>query len=605
MAVYKCKMCGGTIDFNPGESVGICEFCGTKQTLPKTDDEVITNLFNRANNLRLKCEFDKAEQIYEKIVQQDDSEAEAHWGIVLCKYGIEYVEDPKTFNRVPTCHRTSFESIKTDADYEAAICYADSLQKSIFEKEADEIDRLQKDILILARKEEPFDVFICYKETDEYGRRTIDSTLANDIYYQLSQSGLKVFYAAISLEDKLGQEYEPYIFAALNSAKVMLVIGTKPEFFTSVWVKNEWSRFLHFMKTDRNKLLIPCYRDMDPYDLPDEFAHLQAQDMSRIGFLQDIIRGVEKVIGKDKGTQSLAPQVNASAGPSTSALLKRGFILLEDLNWSRAREIFDQILNFDAECADAYLGLFMAEHRVKDIASVEKSLQDPDFENNIKSSKDIQRMLKYNNGERSEGVKAVILHHNEQHTSYETNKSLTYEGSFIPDIVINDNEVILEGFDGYNKWIVLRKEGDNWLLLSKYMQDYREVQKYIPYIWDNSAIKEYLNTEFIKKFTEGQRDRLQIPSQCGTNGVNDKVFLMSEDEYNALFPSKEDDRRIMRREVDNLPEIWALRSKDKKGKIQYVTKDGHINSKDGNSLFAGITFFGIRPLIWLNISKSL
>ena len=77
MAVYRCKMCGGTIEFEPGSTVGICDSCGTKQTLPKTDSEVLSNLFNRANNLRLKCEFDKAEKIYEKIVEQDDSEAEA------------------------------------------------------------------------------------------------------------------------------------------------------------------------------------------------------------------------------------------------------------------------------------------------------------------------------------------------------------------------------------------------------------------------------------------------------------------------------------------------------------------------------------------------
>ena len=95
MNLFKCKMCGGTIEFVPGETVGECDSCGTKQTLPKTTDETVANLFNRANNLRLKCEFDKAAQIYEKIVQQDDSEAEAHWGLVLCKYGIEYVEDPK------------------------------------------------------------------------------------------------------------------------------------------------------------------------------------------------------------------------------------------------------------------------------------------------------------------------------------------------------------------------------------------------------------------------------------------------------------------------------------------------------------------------------
>ena len=158
MSVFKCKMCGGSLEINPGETVGTCEYCGTKQTLPKANDEIIMNLFNRANNLRLKGEFDKASQIYEKIVQQDDSESEAHWGIVLCKYGVEYVEDPRTFERIPTCHRTCFEGIKADADYQAAIDYSDSLQQSIYEKEAREIDKLQKDILAIVEKEEPFDV---------------------------------------------------------------------------------------------------------------------------------------------------------------------------------------------------------------------------------------------------------------------------------------------------------------------------------------------------------------------------------------------------------------------------------------------------------------
>ena len=296
MSVFKCKMCGGTIEFNPGDSVGTCDSCGTVQTLPKGNDDVTTNLFNRANNLRIKAEFDKAAEIYEKIVDEDNTNAEAHWGMVLCKYGIEYVEDPATHDRVPTCHRAQYESIMTDGDYLAALENSDTTQQGIYTKQALQISNIQKGILAIVKDEKPFDVFICYKETDEFGKRTVDSALANDIYYQLTQEGLKVFYAAITLEDKLGQEYEPYIFAALNSAKVMLVVGTKPEYFEAVWVKNEWSRFLKMMKKDRSKLLIPCYRDIDAYDLPEDFAHLQAQDMSKIGFINDVVRGVKKVV---------------------------------------------------------------------------------------------------------------------------------------------------------------------------------------------------------------------------------------------------------------------------------------------------------------------
>ena len=77
--------------------------------------------------------------------------------------------------------------------------------------------------------------------------------MAQDLYYQLVQEGYKVFFSRITLEDKIGMAYEPYIFAALNSAKVMVVVGTKPEYFNAVWVKNEWSRFLKLIKSNKNK----------------------------------------------------------------------------------------------------------------------------------------------------------------------------------------------------------------------------------------------------------------------------------------------------------------------------------------------------------------
>ncbi len=360
-------MCGGTLEINENETTATCEYCGTEQTIPKITDDVIGNLFNRANTLRLKSEFDKAEEIYNKIVGLDNTQSEAYWGIILCKYGIEYVEDPTTYKRVPTCHRTSYDAITADEDYKLAIQYADISQKIIYEAEAKAIDEIQKGILTISQNEKPYDVFICYKETDESGKRTQDSVLANDIYHQLTQEGFKVFYAAITLEDKLGQEYEPYIFAALNSAKVMLVIGSKPEYFTAVWVKNEWSRYLKLMKADRSKLLIPCYKDMDAYELPEEFAHLQAQDMGKIGFINDIVRGIKKVINKDEPKSAVKETAAAvqAANSAVAPLLKRISLFLEDGNWQEADEYCERVLDSDPENAQAYLYKLMAKLKVR------------------------------------------------------------------------------------------------------------------------------------------------------------------------------------------------------------------------------------------------
>ena len=403
-------MCGGTIEFNPGDTVGVCDSCGTKQTLPTTNDEIITNLHNRANTLRLKCEFDKAEEIYNKILEKNPDDAEAHWGIILCKYGIEYVEDPKTYNRVPTCHRTSFDAILADEDYKAALANGDGAQRELYEEEAKKIDRIQKDILSIVHNEKPFDVFICYKETDENGNRTQDSVIANDIYHQLTQEGFKVFYAAITLEDKVGQEYEPYIFAALNSAKVMLVVGSKPEYFTAVWVKNEWSRFLKLIKTDRSKLLIPCYRNMDAYELPEEFAHLQAQDMSKIGFINDLVRGIRKVVADtDSQEKTVRESVAVNSGNANEeSLLKRAFMFLEDGDWSAADEYCEKVLDIDPENARAYLGKLMAECRACRMEDLQNCEQPFDGSGNY------NKILRFAEPKLIETLKGYIAHINER-----------------------------------------------------------------------------------------------------------------------------------------------------------------------------------------------
>ena len=378
MALFKCKMCGGDLEIAEGVSIAECEYCGTKQTVPKAMDENLQSFFNRANILRIKSEFDKAAALYEKIIQADPTQSEAYWGLILCKYGIEYVDDPATLKKIPTCHRASYDSIISDDDYKSALENADMSQRAIYEEQAKEIDRIQKDILALAQKEETYDVFICYKETDANGQRTQDSVIANDIYYQLTNEGFKVFYAAITLEGKLGSAYEPIIFAALNSAKVMLAIGTKPEYYNAVWVKNEWSRFLNIIKKDRSKLLIPCYRDMDAYELPEEFAHLQAQDMAKIGFINDLVRGIKKVIKKDepKATTVVKETVVTNNNSNANPLIDRAFLFLEDGNWESADEYAEKALDLDPKNARAYVVKLMVEFEIH----TQEELEYTDFE---------------------------------------------------------------------------------------------------------------------------------------------------------------------------------------------------------------------------------
>ena len=367
MPIIKCKMCGGDIQLAEDKTFGTCEYCGSTMTFPRLADEQRTAAFNRGNAFRRAGEFDKALAVYERIVAEDDTDAEAHWCCALCRFGIEWVEDPNTYEYVPTCHRASFDSFLEDVDYKAALEHSDGVTRRQYQRDGARINEVQRGILATSRHEKPFDVFICYKELDDAtGERTRDSIDAQEIYYNLTQEGYRVFFSRITLEDKVGTEYEPYIFAALNSAKVMVVLGSKPEYFNAVWVKNEWSRYLTLMHKDRSRLLLPCYKNMDPYDLPDQLSVLMSYDMTKIGFMQDLLRGIRKVLKTDEPKPTVKEPViiQQSGGPNVDSLLQRAFIFLEDGDWQSADEYCERVLDQAPTTALAYLGKLMVELRV-------------------------------------------------------------------------------------------------------------------------------------------------------------------------------------------------------------------------------------------------
>ena len=415
MALFKCKMCGGNLEVQEGMTVCECEYCGSVQTVPQLDDEKKIALFTRANRLRNACEFDKAAGVYETIIADFPEEAEAYWGLLLCKFGIEYVDDPKTGKKIPTCHRSSFDSIMDDSDFEMVMEYSDPESRAVYRNEAKAIEELRIGINEVSSKEEPYDIFICYKETDAMGERTIDSVIAQDVYDALVEKGYKVFFSRITLEDKLGQEYEPYIFAALNSAKVMLAFGTDYEYYNAVWVKNEWSRFLGLIEKGAKKTLIPCFKGIDAYDMPKEFARLQAQDMGKVGAIQDLIRGIKKIIGNELPTATVTKETVADSGrTNTEPLLKRAFMFLEDCDWKSANEYYEKVLDIDPENTSAYLGKLMAELRVRRQEDLKDVRETFDNNNNYK------KVLRFGD----ENLKEILVGYIEHINTRNENKRL-------------------------------------------------------------------------------------------------------------------------------------------------------------------------------------
>ena len=145
MAVYKCKMCGGELHVEEGMKVVECEYCGSSQTISSSNDGKILKLYARGNLLRTQNDFDKAYNIFEQIIVENPQDAEGYWNLLLCKYGITYVDDYDG-SKKPTINRMSMTSIKDDQDYLKVLEYADVVSKAIYKQQITEIARIQAGI---------------------------------------------------------------------------------------------------------------------------------------------------------------------------------------------------------------------------------------------------------------------------------------------------------------------------------------------------------------------------------------------------------------------------------------------------------------------------
>lgn len=582
MAILKCKMCGADLNIREGMTVCECDYCLTKQTVPLIDSDIKAKLFERANRLRMSCQFDKAAAIYESIINEFDTEAEGYWGNLLCKYGIEYVDDPITGNKVPTCHRSSLESFMDDENFEMVMENCDSNSRSVYREQAKQIEEIRKGIIEVFNKEEPYDIFICYKETSEDGQRTIDSVIAQDVYDVLVDRGYRVFFSRISLEDKLGTEYEPYIFAALNSAKVMLAFGTEYDYYQAVWVRNEWSRFLKLMAKDKSKYLIPCYKNIDAYDMPKEFAKFQAQDMGKVGAIQDLVRGIGKLLGdKKKDVVKENVDIKNDDYSEFQALLDRGYMALEDKEWDKADDFFEKVLNRDAKCADAYLGKLMAEIKVSSVNELKEC--DVPFDNSL----NYQKVMRFG----TEEIKRTF----DNATSLTKSQDRCKTGDII-------------SFGKY-KWRVLDIKSDKALIITENAVEERAYNAESKDItWSSCSLRNWLNNDFYQSsFSAGEKARILstrvIPGsnpEYNTNQgyeTDDKVFLLNVNEVEQFF-SEDNSRKCT---YIGEPCWWWLRSSGYIQKCAAFVDD--IGSIVNLGDFVNRDEYAVRPAMWINFES--
>ena len=331
------------------------------------DDGARVNAFKRAEQNRRNGDFDEAARLYRKILDQDLTDAEAYWSLLECRYGVQYVKDPGNGEIKFTVSRMRYASILEDEDYKSAMENATDEQREVYENTAAAIAATQKEFLRIAQNEKPFDVFICYKEADADGHRTEDSVLAGKIYAELTSLGYRVFYSRETLREYPGEKFEPHIFAALYSAKLMLLVATSSEYVESTWVRNEWKRYLDQVDREgqlgQGKVLLPVTWKMSPKKLPQALGQLEAIELERHDAMSRLMRYVRARIPKKEA----GPNPERNSDSIAERLMDRAFREIRDRRWETADQCCEDALNRDFEAARAHLGKLLVEYKARDL----------------------------------------------------------------------------------------------------------------------------------------------------------------------------------------------------------------------------------------------
>ncbi|MBR1625463.1 MAG: toll/interleukin-1 receptor domain-containing protein, partial [Clostridia bacterium] len=308
----QCNVCGYNALERRQDGFYICPACGQiyERKEVEGDIEHSIELWNAFDRLR-KNDFDEAHDLFTSVLAKDKRSHRAFFGRALADNAISFLEN-STGKKVPICHNISENSFCQNEDYLNAIKNAPTEIVDGYKSMVMHIEAIRKEWIEKARKEKPYDVFICYKDKEEDGTtRTKDSYDISELCSELEKQNLNVFCARKSLVDKISEQYEPYIYNALKTSPVMIVYGSNPDYFRSAWVKNEWNRFLKLieLKQKDEKSLIIVYNGVNVSDLPEKLRIRQCMDKNSLTFFNDLMRHIGKLVYKNSYDAAVLPKI--------------------------------------------------------------------------------------------------------------------------------------------------------------------------------------------------------------------------------------------------------------------------------------------------------
>lgn len=164
-----------------------------------------------------------------------------------------------------------------------------------------------------------YDVFISFKHTIE-DRTTPDYELALALYDLLNEAGIEVFFFPFSSLTRPQSDYSRAIDDALDQSTVLVVVGTRREYFDSEWVRYEWSSFISDIRSNRKPRgqVFTLVAGIDPTELPRQLRSHQSYDRIDIGRLAE-------AVGAACDERETSGEVPSTSGPARPDLLARTF----------------------------------------------------------------------------------------------------------------------------------------------------------------------------------------------------------------------------------------------------------------------------------------
>ena len=419
-----------------------------------------------------------------------------------------------------------------------------------------------------------YDVFISFKNSDDAGRRTKDSELAEKCYHYLTGKGLSVFYSNIELEFIGKSQYSKVIDDALDSSRFLIAVGCNPENLNTQWVRYEWESFFNDIRANikPHAEVFVLYQDVAIADLPRALRHQQAFNADN----EDVFEKLYKFI-----SSSLSADIQPMPGRTQLPVVERRKVT----NEPEFELAFEQ--KYEQEYESEYEHEYEQRYEPK---------YEPEYESEYKPENEPIDELEL---VQTPGTVPAF------------GQTLEFGGYIWRVLDIQDNHALIITED----IIFNRKYHNSWTSVT----------------WASSDIRRFLNSDFLRDFSPADRACIRETAivtennpWSGTPGgakTMDMIFLLSLEEVVQLFGDsgqywdrthpdnkwwgfhdKYSGYRVARN-LDGSASWWWLRSPGGFGSNVAIVGTNGVVRMDGNYVFGDGSGggAGVRPALWLNL----